>query len=115
MKRDVTRPPGAGLRKWRGARTVAALFLVFLIFLGLSFAAVAQMTGRCEISTDCIAIEQGNCLEVEHGSRLLSGTVSQHCEVRLWDYIRFDVSDWSEAMLRRLGVRFNYGPRMAGE
>jgi hypothetical protein len=105
--RDANRAAVTG--KWRGARTAAALVTTFLLFLGASWAAVAQMTGHCQFHRDCLAVDRtpGNCLEVEPGSRFLTGNTSRSCEASVWG-VRFEVPFWAEKSLRKLGVQFPY-------
>jgi hypothetical protein len=105
--RDVKSAAVAGKRQ--GTRTAAVLVTIFLLFLGASWAAVAQMTGHCESHADCLAVDHtpGNCLLVKPGSRFLVGTESHRCEASVWG-LRFDVPFWAEERLRKLGVRFPY-------
>jgi len=97
----------AALRKWRVYLAVS--FLVAFFVFGLSWAAVAEMTGYCKIRPDCLAIDDtpGNCLQVKPGSDLLTGTVSRKCELRVWGF-HVDLSDRTETILRKLGIRFFY-------
>jgi hypothetical protein len=93
----------------RSRALIIASLLILVLFFGLSWAAVAEMTGYCKIRPDCLAVDRtpGNCLQVKPGSDLLTGTVSRKCELSVWG-VHVDLSDRTEAIVRKLGVRFFY-------
>jgi hypothetical protein len=85
----------------------ATAALVTLLFLGMSLAAIGQLTGRCYTENDCLAVSAGNCLLVSPGNRLLTGTQTTRCELTGWG-LRVDLSERAADILRSLGLQFKY-------
>jgi hypothetical protein len=85
----------------------ATAAVVALLFLGISLAAIGQLTGRCRTENDCLAVSAGNCLLVSPGNPLLTGTQTTRCELTGWG-LRVELSERVADILRSLGLRFQY-------
>jgi hypothetical protein len=86
---------------------IASAAVLALLFLGMSLAALGQLTGRCHTENDCLEVTAGNCLLVSPGNRLLTGTQTTRCELIGWG-MRVEVSKRAVDILRALGLRFRY-------
>src|SRR5262245_11188341 len=103
---SVVTVPQYTSRKYRKVMTVGLIALLILIFLiGMSLAAVAEMTGYCRKEQQAVLLHSGGCLLLHQGGCLLLNQTREQCYIKSWG-LKIEPPEGTVTILRKFGVPF---------